>query len=80
MGVSINRIMKLKDIFEFDLQSHGGGYPEKKKKDKTKLVSKLIRRKSDRNNPDRDSSDTEPKNKGDQNYDSDVPEIYDMNP
>ena len=72
--------MKLKDIFEVDQKSYGGGYPEKKKREKTKLVSKLIRRKSDRNNPNRDSSITEPKNKGDQPYDSDVPEIYDMSP
>ena len=72
--------MKLQDIFEFDLQSHGGGYPEKKKREKTKLVSKLLRRKADRNNPNRDSSDTEPKNKGDQPYDSGTEEYYSMTP
>lgn len=72
--------MKLKDILEFDLQSHGGGYPEKKKKDKTKLISKLLRRKADRNNPNRNSSDIVSKNKGDQHYDNGTEEIYDINP
>ena len=52
--------MKLEELFEYD--SAEGGYPEKKPpRDKTKTVSKLIRRKADKNNPDRE--DTEIGNK-----------------
>jgi len=53
--------MKLKELFEYDDVARGG-YPEKEgPKDKTKTVSKLIRRKSDKADPKRD--DTEIGNK-----------------
>lgn len=50
--------MRLEELFEEDIKvgldaTKGGGYPSKQEKDKTKLVSKLLRRKSDKNNPDR---------------------------
>lgn len=45
--------MKIKELFEEDELNvpTEGGYGEKKQKDKTKMVSKLLRRKADKNNP-----------------------------
>ena len=53
--------MKLKDLIEtnFDVVdvSKGGGYGSSKKRDKTKLSSKLLRRKADKNNMRRDDTE-----------------------
>lgn len=45
--------MKLQELFEEDELNvpTEGGYGEEKQKDKTKMVSKLLRRKADKNNP-----------------------------
>lgn len=48
--------MKLRDI----LEAEGGGYPEKRQKDKTKPISRLLRRKSDRSNPDSEETELNP--------------------
>lgn len=45
--------MKLQELItEDDVKYTSGGYPTKHVKDKTKLASRLLRRKADRNNPE----------------------------
>jgi len=57
MGQSINKHMKLQDI----LEAEGGGYPAKhNSKDKTKPISRLLRRKSDRSNPNSEETELNP--------------------
>ena len=68
--------MKLKDLFEdddgMDLDpTKGGGYKDDGQKDKTKIVSKLLRRKSDKNNP-QDGDIGGPKRKGSDNEVNDI--------
>ncbi len=63
--------MKLKELFEDDDgmeldPTAGGGYKDNNRKDKTNIVSKLLRRKSDKNNP-QDGDIGGPKRKGSDN-------------
>ena len=60
--------MKLKELFEdedgMELDpTKGGGYKDDGQKEKTKLISKLLRRKSDKNNP-QDGDDGGPEGLG----------------
>jgi len=67
--------MKLHELYADP--NPGGGYPEKKVKDKTKFVSKMLRKKADRNNPNRkDTSDI--KDKKETNTDNDEEKYYNI--